>query len=79
MGMSLKTLRVPELEVDHPEDVAEIKAELERQGYTASESAIAWAYSEWSEDRWCASWMMMNVGIVSIEDAAKGVREYLVE
>lgn len=76
--MGLKTLNVPDHEIDYPDDVAEIRAELERQGYTASNSAIAWAYSEWSESRWCASWMMLNVGIVSIEDAAKGVREYLV-
>lgn len=77
--MALKTLHVPNHQIDYPDDVAEIRKELERQGYTASNSAIAWAYSEWSEARWCASWMMLNVGVVSIEDAAKGVREYLVE
>jgi hypothetical protein len=77
--MGLKTLHVPKHEIDYPEDVEQIRRELERQGYTASNNAIAWAYSEWSEARWCASWMMLNVGVVSIAEAAKGVREYLVE
>lgn len=49
--MALKTLHVPDHEIDYPDDVAEIRKELERQGYTASNSAIAWAYSEWSEQR----------------------------
>ena len=73
----LTILKRPATKIYFPKDVQEISDELKRQGFVASESDIAWAYGEWSEDRWCASWM--SLGVISVAAAAAGVREYLIE
>lgn len=64
-------------EVLYPEDVRKISDELKLQGYLASDQDIAWAYSEWSEARYCASWIQLDA--IGATKAAKCVREILVE
>ncbi len=44
-------------EIRHPDDVREIRLAMNRLGYDASPYDIQWAYSEWSEDTYCAGWM----------------------
>lgn len=78
-GMTLKHLVRPQTEIDFPVQVAAIWDEMKKTGFTASAADIAWAYGEYSEDHWCCSWIDLSAGIVSVEDAAKGVISYLVE
>lgn len=74
----LKQLVRPKEPINYPEEVAQLRTELRRQGFIATDADIAWAYGEYSEAHWCASWMPLNVEICSIEKAVEGMREFLV-
>ncbi len=57
-------------------DVSLLKAAMEKQGFTATEADIEWAYGEWSEEVYCAGWM----GFYSPnwpDHAAKGVIKWM--
>ena len=55
-------LRRPSEPIRHPDDVALLREALARLGYTASDQDIQEAYSEWSQDNYCAGW-------IPVEDA----------
>lgn len=43
--------------IRHPEDVEYLRSILHSHGYSAKDFAIQKAYSEWSEDYYCAGWI----------------------
>ena len=38
-------------------DIALIRKEMNRLGYDASDNCIEWAWSEWCEENYAATWM----------------------
>jgi hypothetical protein len=46
-------------EIRWHEDVAVLRRWLNAEGYDASDHDIQWAYEHYSEDEWCAGWMVL--------------------
>lgn len=74
----LKILKRPAPPNRYPDEVQKITKELERQGFTATEDDVIWAYAEYSEDHWACSWLSLDYDVVTVAQAAVGVREYLI-
>jgi hypothetical protein len=54
------TMLVSAEPIRHPEDVARLRAILNARGCDASDQDIQWAYGNWSEDAYAASWSGMG-------------------
>lgn len=42
------------------DDVVRIRESLARAGFAASDDDIAWAWAEYSENNWCATWFSLD-------------------
>jgi len=45
--------------ISHPEDVARLRRILNDHGYDAPDALVQWAYAQWSEDLFCAGWLLL--------------------
>lgn len=43
-----------------PDDVARLRRILNERGFDAPDALVEWAYSQWSEDFWCAGWLILG-------------------
>lgn len=51
------------MSVDYPEDVAWLKRSVPVLS-TLSDEAVEALYGEWSEEFWCAGWLIMDDGTI---------------
>lgn len=47
-------------ELRFPDDVARLRRILNERGFDASDVLVERAYSQWSEDFWCAGWLILE-------------------
>ena len=57
MSDLIRLVRPKNVIISYPEDVRLISDALMEMGYTASDDDIEWAYKEWCQDSWAASWI----------------------
>lgn len=60
-----------------PEDIARFQRVIKAAGHEASDDDLAWAWAEWSENHWCASWF--SVPHCGDEEILRGLMRMLVE
>lgn len=76
MEKQLTRLVRPPVSDRYPDDVRAIRAILNRHGFDADPRDIEWAYGLLSEDRYCASWLVLDFFREDI--LVKHLQEYLV-
>ena len=53
-------LKVKELDFDLLDDIKRIQNEFAARGYQVSQGDVVMAYSAWSEETYCASWLILS-------------------
>lgn len=53
-------LKVKELDFDLLDDIKRIQKEFTARGYRVSQGDVIMAYSAWSEETYCASWLILS-------------------
>lgn len=69
-------LRRPAECLRFPEDVKRLREAINELGFDASDADIQWAYAEFSEKEYCASWLVLEL-FDPIDKLANKVISYL--
>jgi hypothetical protein len=60
-GLSkMKRLKFPDEPIWYPEDVTKLRDAAFALGYAVSGINLQKAYSKWSEDKYCAGWLILT-------------------
>ena len=73
----MKTLTRPPDQIRYPVDVKSIRLAMNELGYDASDSDIQWAYEGYCDERYAATWCMLDMWKEGAITAAKHVIEIL--